>query len=199
MEVNGHLDFKGVGKLKRPGLMSAEFPSNPSVGEIVLKDKKLFVCVDIVGGLPYWVNLVNELTSHRHDQTIPALEWTITHELNTNFLTVQVYDSNGYQVIPDSINAAVNNQVTVSFSTPMTGTAILTSGDMLGMARPNLAYTETFTSSTTWVVNHNLGYNPNITVIVNGYVVQPSTIEHNSVLQATVTFSSPQAGSVRCV
>lgn len=199
MDVNGNLDFKGIGKLKRPGFAATDFPANPTVGEIVLKDKKLYICADIVAGLPYWVNLVNELSAHRHDQEIPALEWTVDHALNTTFAVVQVYDSQGNQVIPDNINASVNNRVTISFGMPMTGTVVMTTGDQFGLPRASLAYTQDFPESITWVVPHNLGYNPSVTVIVDNYVVQPLSIVHDSTLQVTITFSSPRAGSVRCV
>lgn len=199
MHVNGNLDFKGAGKLIRPGFVATDFPANPTAGEIVLKDKKLFLCVDVVDGLPMWVNLVNELSMHRHDQETPALEWTIMHSMNTNYATVQVYDSNGFQVIPESINCGVNNQTTVTFNTPTAGVAVITSGDMFGQPRPNVAYTNDYAAATQWVVSHNLGYNPSITVIVDNYVVQPESIVHNSANQATITFSSAKAGSVRCV
>lgn len=199
MHVNGNLDFKGAGKLIRPGLVTTDFPSAPTAGELVLKDKKLYICVDVVDGLPMWVNLVNELSMYRHDQSTPALEWTILHGMNTNYATVQVYDAAGFQVIPDSINCSVNNQTTVSFNTPTAGVAVITTGDMFGLPRPSVAFTNTYALATTWVVNHNLGYNPNITVIVDNYVVQPESIVHNSVNQATITFTSAKAGSVRCV
>jgi len=199
MDIIGNLDFKGLGKLIRPGIMVTDFPSNPKVGEFILKDRKLFVCVDILNGLPFWVNLVNELSMYRHDQKVGALEWTVNHNLNTNINVVQVYDANGLQVVPDAINSSVLNQTTISFSYPMTGTALISSGDLLGVPRSNTAYTETFEAATTWVVVHGLGYNPNITCIVNSYVVQPLTIVHDSALQATITFSSAQSGSVRCV
>lgn len=198
MYVNGNLDFKGTGKLIRPGLGITDFPPNPTAGELCLKNKSLFICVEVVDGLPFWVNLVNELSLHRHDQATPALEWTIVHTLNTNINIVQVYDAAGLQVIPDSIDSSVMNQVTVAFSTPTAGVALVSSGDLFGQPRPNVAFTESYTGSV-WTVDHNLGYNPSITVIVGGYVVQPVSIVHNSTLQATITFSSSQTGSVRCV
>lgn len=198
MEVNGNFDFKGVGKLKRPGLVATDFPSNPSIGELVLKDKKLYLCIEI-DNMPYWVSLVNEISMYRHDQTIPALEWTISHALNTGIVMAQVYDSGGNQVIPNNISCAYN-QTTVTFSVPTAGVALLTSGDTAGLPRANYAYTEDIVvSSTTWVITHNLGYNPSVTVIVGGYVVQPLSIVHNSVNQCTITFTSAQVGSVRCV
>ena len=74
MHVNGHLDFKGIGKLLRPGLVASDFPANPSVGEIILKDKKVYICVELVDGMPLWVCMVNEVSMYRHDQHVAALD-----------------------------------------------------------------------------------------------------------------------------
>jgi hypothetical protein len=199
MQVHGNLDFKGIGKLLRPGLVATDFPNSPTLGELVLKDKKLYICVDIVDGLPFWANLVNELSMYRHDQQIPAMEWTIVHGLNTNIALVQVYDAAGNQVIPDNINCSMENQTTITFNTPTAGIAAITAGDTVGLPRANSSYSENFAAASTWVVIHNLGYNPSVTTIVGGYVVQPVSVVHDSILQCTVTFSSAQAGSVRCV
>ena len=198
MEVHGNLNFLGRAKLIRPGLVATDFPPNPTPGELILKDKKVFICVDVVDGLPYWVSLVSELSTHRHDQVSTALEWVIQHDLNTNFPTVQVYDQDGLQVIPDYINAGTLNEVIVGFSQPTAGVAVLVTGDILGQPRPNVSYTGVFTG-TTWVVTHGLGYNPNVTVIVDNYVVQPESIVHNSQNQLTITFTTSRSGSVRCV
>ncbi len=198
MHVNGHLDFKGIGKLLRPGLVASDFPANPSVGEIILKDKKVYICVELVDGMPLWVCMVNEVSMYRHDQQVAALEWTIVHNLNTNYTIVQVYDNSGQQVIPDSINSGVANQVTVSFNMPVAGVAIISAGNLMGLPRENYAFTGNY-SGQTWVVQHNLGYNPNVSVIVDGYVLQPESIVHNDVNQLTITFTSAQVGSVRCV
>ncbi len=199
MHVNGHLDFKGIGKLIRPGFEVTDFPSDPTAGEIVLKDKKLYICVEVLDGLPFWVSLVNELALYRYDQIIPALEWTIDHNMNTNIVNVQVYDSNGLWILPDSINCSQTNRTTVSFSMPMSGIVLITAGESVGLPKTNYSHTSTYTNSTTWVVQHNLGYNPVVTAVVDNYVVQPLSIVHDSLMQVTITFSTPQTGLVRCV
>lgn len=48
--------------------------------------------------------------------------------------------------------------------------------------------------SSTWVINHNLGYNPHVTVIVNGVGVG-ADISFNTVNQVSVIFGAPQTGS----
>lgn len=199
MQVFGNLDFLGKGKLVRPVLENGDFPANPTPGEFMLKDKKLYVCVELQGDLPYWVQLTQEINTYRHDQTVAALEWSIQHDLNTNIGLVQVYDANGKQIIPEDIDCSNQNVTTVTFPVPTAGVAMFMVGDSLGGVQPNTAYTQNFSNLSTWIVTHNLGYNPLITCVVNGYVVQPQSILHDSTMQTTITFSAAQTGSVRCV
>lgn len=199
MQILGNLDFLGKGKLVRASLTEGDFPETPIAGELVLKDKKLYVCVELQGDLPFWVQLTQEINTYRHDQTEAALEWSIQHNLNTNIGLVQVYDSNGKQIIPDDIDCSNQDITTVTFPVPTAGVAMFMVGDSLGGVQPNTAHTQSFAASSVWVITHNLGYNPSITCIVNGYVVQPASILHDSTMQATVTFSTAQTGSVRCV
>lgn len=51
----------------------------------------------------------------------------------------------------------------------------------------------------TWIVNHNLGYNPVVTVLSVGGLMLDASVLHTSVNQVQITFLSPTAGSVRCV
>lgn len=201
MDVLGNLDFKGLGgKLKRAVLHASDFPTNPQEGELLFKDRKVYICVRVLNGLPFWVPLTQEINTVRFDQNTPALEWTINHNLNVNIAMVQVYDADGKQILPSEIDCSAENQALIVFAVPTAGSAVIMYGnELVGEAHPNVSYTETFVSSTTWVVHHGLGYNPVITCIVDGYVVQPQSIVHDSLLQTTITFSTATAGSVRCV
>lgn len=200
MDVLGNLDFKGIGKLKRAGLQATDFPVNPSEGELLFKDKVVYICVKILNGLPFWVPLTAEINTVRFDQNTPAMEWTINHNLGINMGMVQVYDADGKMILPDEIDCSEENTALIVFSTPMAGTAVIMYGnEFAGNAHSNIGYQNTYTNSTTWVVVHGLGYNPVITCVIDGYVVQPQSIVHDSLLQTTVTFSTAQSGSVRCV
>ena len=53
--------------------------------------------------------------------------------------------------------------------------------------------------ATTWVVNHNLGFNPVVTVLSVGGLVLEASVLHTSLNQVQITFLTPTAGSVRCV
>jgi hypothetical protein len=199
MEVHGNINMMG-NKLVQAGFaMETNFPSNPTPGAVCFKDAVLYFCASIAGNLPVWVPLTKTLEMIRFDIAVPALEWTLVHNLNTNAPFVQVYDHNGLWIIPDYINISVDGRVTVGFSTPTSGLAILQRGATEGLAPEVLAYTQNFVAQTVWVVPHNLGRNPLVRVIVNGQEVQPQSIVFDSTTQLTVTFSSAQTGTVRCV
>lgn len=58
-------------------------------------------------------------------------------------------------------------------------------------------FTRDFINSSNWIVNHDLGVKPNVSIIVGGEEVE-SDITHNSVNSLTVNFPGPQTGSVVC-
>lgn len=199
MKVHGALDLL-ANPVKNFRLGSTDgFPTNPQPGTFYFNEASeiLYFCLS-AGGLPVWAPLIKVRTMYRHDQTTPALEWTIEHGLNTALAIVQVFDADGESVIPDKIFCDQLNTATVRFNTPFAGKAIVVSGEVDGHASAPVAYSQSFTSSTTWVINHALGYNPRISVFVGNEEVQPSSIVHDSTTQATVTFIGATAGYVRC-
>lgn len=199
MKVYGGLDLTG-NLLKNTGIEPGEFPAVPKVGTFVYKQKRLYVCVEIESGVPLYVPMTQELDLVTFVQSSPAMEWSIPHDLNTSDVMVQVYGTDGEWFLPNSINTSSKTQVIVGFSQPTAGRAILLTGENVGQPKGNVAYEESFTNSDTWVVNHSLGFNPAITCIINGYVALPEDIQYSiENMQATVTWSSPQTGAVRCV
>lgn len=61
------------------------------------------------------------------------------------------------------------------------------------------AYVHTQVSaSTTWTINHNLGRNPLINLIVGGHVIWPDDIEYVTNDQVVVTFLSAVSGTANC-
>lgn len=199
MEVHGNFQMRG-NKLENTGfVLETNFPAVPTPGHVTFKDNILYLCAKIAGGLPVWVPLTKTLEMIRWAQSVAALEWTIPHNLNTSTPFVQVYDANGQWIMPDTINASVAGQITIGFSTPTSGVAILQRGATEGLAPEVIAYTQDFNNLSTWVVPHNLGYNPITRIIVGGNEVQPQSIVHDSTTQLTITFSAPQTGTVRCI
>lgn len=60
-------------------------------------------------------------------------------------------------------------------------------------------FEQSFTSSTSVTVAHNLGHESHLTVIDSaGVVLIPDTITHDSVNQVTFTFSTAKTGTAIC-
>jgi hypothetical protein len=55
------------------------------------------------------------------------------------------------------------------------------------------------TAQSEWIVNHNLGYKPSVTVYTIGGVEVEAEVIHISDYQLRVRFASPQTGYARCV
>lgn len=198
MEMHGNLNML-ENQLKNTVLgIDTNFPADPKVGRLVFKDKVLYICTENEG-LPVWVPMTKTLQMLTHVQSVDALEWTFQHNLNSSSVFVQVYDEDGKWIIPDFINVNVFNQVTVGFSIPTKGKMVVMRGETEGSAQTLTAYEESFTNSDTWVVHHQLGHNPIIRVIVGTNEVQPASITYDNTMTATVHFTSPQTGSVRCI
>lgn len=198
MDIHGNINMQENALRNAVIGIDVNFPANPIPGRLVFKDKILYICTEN-DGLPVWVPMTKTLSMQKHVQAVDALEWTFAHNLNTNSVFVQVYDENGQWVIPDSININTFNQVTVGFSMPIKGTMIVMRGESEGSAQPLIAFEQSYNNLSTWVVPHQLGYNPIIRCIVGTNEVQPLNISYDNTMTATVTFSSPQTGSVRCI
>jgi len=199
MRIIGHLDFAGKGKLLRPVLAESDFPPDPGIGEIIFKNRRIYICVEVQDGLPFWVCLTQELNTLRHTQSIPALEWTVEHNFNTNIVNAQAYDDAGLMIFPDETDCSQLNVTVFKFGQPQAGVALLMMGDTMGLPKQSIAHVQDFVNQSVWVVMHGLGYNPNITCIIDSYVVQPESIVYDNTMQATVTFSKAYTGSVRCI
>lgn len=50
-----------------------------------------------------------------------------------------------------------------------------------------------------WIVNHNLGARPHVTVLSTGGAEIEASVTHVSVNQLLINFAAPQAGSARCL
>lgn len=202
MKFYGNTDHQ-KNKVINPTLIianEAAFPTNPSVGEVLFKDKVLYICVDLGSGLPVWVPLTQTINAYNFTQSTPATTWTINHNLKTGFPLVTVYDNNGYQVIPDNIQITSQNQVVVTFGVAVTGKAVVIVGDMEGGARPEYAYEHIQSNpSTTWTINHGLNKYPIVRVFIGNLEVQPLEIEHVSMNETVIRFTDPQVGIARLV
>lgn len=176
------------------------FPATPKVGQIAFVNKILYICVSITDMLPVWVPLSRELTLYTHTQPVAADTWSITHNLNTTSVQVQVFDSNDKMVIPDEITVTGANTATVEFNTPITGRAVVLTGHNDGLTKPVYSYMFYQTeSSNNWVVMHNLGREPIVRVFIGNQEVQPASITHNSSNQLTINFNAAYTGIAKLI
>lgn len=68
-----------------------------------------------------------------------------------------------------------------------------------GTGGGNAVYVHHQTTPTTqWIINHNLGYYPHVSVLSVGLVEITADVQHVSVNQTQIQFSIPTAGLARC-
>lgn len=199
MKVHGDFDLLTNQLLNFVLHTDTDFPANPKPGTFSFRNKKLYFCVEIASGLPVWIPLTQEIDAYIHVQDTPSTAWTIPHNLGTSNAFVQIVDVNGVHLIPDYVSTQNFNTASATFSSPQTGRAIVMLGSLSGAAKDVVAYSQSFTGATSVVVAHGLGYLPEVSVFVGNKLVQPQSIVHDSVSQATITFSAAQTGIVRCV
>lgn len=203
MDFYGNINLLDNQMQKMVMQTETSFPDSPKVGRIVFVNKRVFICVEIVTGLPTWVPLTNEINTYIHTQQSASATWTVVHNLNTSTPLVQVYDSSTQTtIVPDEITITDNNVVSLSFGvTPFAGRCVVMYGDVTGGSKTAVAYTHYQTNlSSTWVISHALGYYPVVRVFLNtGEEIQPLTVKHDSLFQTTITFTMGYVGTARLV
>lgn len=200
------MKFYGEAHLQQNNLREAvipldtSFPASPKVGQIVFKDRILYICVEINANIPVWIPLTNEITAHTHIQNTSASSWVINHALNTSHVSVQVFDLFDRMVIPNDITVNSQSQVTVDFSSPAQGKVVVVTGTFEGQPKPTYAYEHYQTNpSDTWVINHGLGRFPIVRVFIGNQEVQPATITFNTANTVTITFTTVQTGQAKLI
>jgi hypothetical protein len=146
--------------------------------------------------------------------TSASTTWSLAHNMNERYPSITVFDSDGYVVIPTGVRAIDSNNIEVYFSIAQTGTVIATLGGSGAVGVTGAAgssgtsgrdgiggYTQTYTSSTTWSVAHNLDLDyPGVTVWdSNRKVIIPSEITSVDSNNLQITFPIAQAGEVHIV
>lgn len=200
------MKFYGHANLQQNELQNAvlpiesAFPVSPKVGQLAFVNQTVYICVSLANSLPVWVPMTREITAFTFSQANPSATWNVTHNLNTSSIQVQIFDGLQQVVIPDVIEVLSPTAARVTFSSPLAGKAVVLTGHFDGNVKPTYSYTfYQDTAATTWVIGHNLGYNPIIRAFVGNQEVQPTTITHDSVNQTTITFTTAQAGYARLI
>lgn len=199
MKLHGNLDLQG-NELRRAVLPTeVNFPTDGKAGQFCFRNKAVYMCVEVVAGIQAWVPLTSSIDTYIHDQTVPALEWTINHNLDSSTVLCQVFVG-GKMVIPDEVDCTTKDVVNVRFSSNQIGRAVLMLGQPFGAARPPIGYQVAFENTAEVTVNHGLGFNPMIQVVgPEGYEIQPLSVSHTDLNTTVVTFASATSGTIRCV
>ena len=141
----------------------------------------------------------------------PSTTWSFNHGLGQRYPSVEIYDTDGFVVIPSNIQSVDTNNLNVFFSIAQTGTISVTlggagtagtSGTSGTSGRDGLAgYSQTYTASTTWSVPHNLGMDyPVLTVWgTDRKVVIPTEVHSIDTNNIKVYFSQSIAGTISVI
>lgn len=200
MKSYGHINMQ-QNEIQQAAIgLEADFPAETVAGRLVFKNKILYICAEIASGIPAWVPLTPQISTYIHYQTSNDTTWTINHGLNTGTPVVQCYGSDQKMFIPNNVEVTTNNQVVVTVAAPTVGRVVVLQPTLEGIVKPNYTYEHVQgSSSTTWVIPHGLGYQPIIRIFVGNQEILPDSIVHDSMFQATVTFTQPYTGTAQCV
>jgi hypothetical protein len=141
-------------------------------------------------------------TATRNSNTVYTTSWsaqtsvTVTHNLGTLQVIVQVSDGSGAKVIPESITLTSSNVVTLTFGASFTGSAVVMASP-LAITAIN-SYSTSWTAQTSVTVTHNLGTSNVIVQVTNGVglEVEPESVVCTSSNVVTLTFGAAFTGSV---
>ena len=109
---------------------SVDFPSDASIGTLVVKNECLYAYLNI-GNLKTWYPLGVKTQSYVHMQAVPSLVWTINHELKTRDIWYQVKNSDGNIIHPAHTDVVDENTLRITFSYAISGTAVVVGSSML--------------------------------------------------------------------
>ena len=104
----------------------SEFPSNPKVGTLVIKNKCLYGYIKI-GELETWYPFAARTNHYIHAQGAASVTWTVNHGLNSEDIWYQVKDASGMIVSPSGFQVIDGNTLQFTFTEAITGTVLVVS------------------------------------------------------------------------
>lgn len=138
MKYYGDIDIQSESRLTLDGGLSA-LPVTADIGEFAYVLQKLYICI---APTPEWLELTNVASIYVHDQTVTSSTWTVAHNLGVDDVIVSVYDAADNVIIPDEISITDTNNISITFSSTLTGKVVVLSGDSNGGASvaPSVLY-----------------------------------------------------------
>lgn len=117
---------------------------------------------------------------------------TVTHNLATTNVFVQVYDTGGNQVIPQDIAITASNVVTLTFGASFSGSVVV-----IGLSTGVRQFNASFTNQTGITVTHGLGTTAVIAQVydASGNQAIPQNIAVTDANDVTLTFGASFSGS----
>jgi len=200
MEVHGDLNMM-QNQLQNVALEEVTaFPVSPVKGQFCFKSKIVHICADVIDGVPSWIPMTNEIMTYVHTQSTADIEWVVEHNLGKDVI-VQVVDANGEVMIPNSINIDSSTKTIIGFGNGQQGRAICIAADNGGGINTVTAHIhEQEEESDTWTIQHDLGYQPIIQVVLaDKFQIIPNEVEHVDLSQTVVRFTQPQLGKARLI
>ena len=134
-------------------------------------------------------------TTVNFTQATAAPTWSFTHNLNTQYPIVQVYDATYSQIIPNAIVGTTANTVEIRFDYSQSGYAVASNGGGL-IVTGSMSQLSQSTAALTWSFAHNLNSKyVNFEVYdSNNYVVIPANILAVDNNNANLYFATPSTG-----
>lgn len=102
-----------------------DFPPG-KLGQFLLKDNNIYAYVTI-GNVEAWYPVFQNLSNaYVHTQAVPALTWTVKHNLGSDNLIIYVSGPDGNPIYEESrVTSEDKNTTTLTFTEAETGTAIV--------------------------------------------------------------------------
>lgn len=201
MKFLGRANFMG-NTIKNMSIASddtgIEFPGE---GRIVRRNGRLLLGVSFIDGETQsiaYVPMLQEKNTHLHDQTVASAIWTITHNMNSTRLAVQVWPE-GEVGTADKIEAVDADTVRITFNVPVTGTATIIVGNIDGLPKPDIRFEQQISNQNVVTLNHGLGYEPVVRVLNEGGLeLLNYSITHPNVNTSILTFTESVTATVYC-
>lgn len=103
------------------------FPDNPAIGTLIIKDNGLYAYITI-GGLSTWYPFANKTNSYIHTQGLASDTWTVTHNLGSSDVWIQIQDTTG-NILSASKTTINANSFTLNFTSPALGNVVVVAPD----------------------------------------------------------------------